>query len=132
MTLGVKALALWLAIALAAVLNGVLREAVLIPALGAAPGLALSGVLLCAIILLMTFAALPWLGARRRSQLIGIGLAWCALTLAFEFLVARLQGRSWTAMLEAYSFREGNLWPLVLLVTLAAPILAARWRGWAP
>jgi hypothetical protein len=124
-----KALALWLAIAASAVVNGALREAVLIPLLGRTPGLVLSGLLLCAIILGIAFVALPWLGARRRAQLIGIGAAWLVLTLVFEFSIGRLQGKSWPVLLEVYTFKDGNIWPLVLLVTLAAPVLAARWRN---
>jgi hypothetical protein len=129
--LAAKALALWLAIAALAVVNGALREAVLIPLLGRSLGLVLSGVLLCALILWVTVLALPWLGARR-SQLIGIGAAWLVLTLVFEFSLGRLQGKSWLMLLEAYTFKDGNVWPLVLLVTLAAPVLAVRWRSRSP
>lgn len=32
------------------------------------------------------------------------------------------------AILAAYTFRDGNLWPLVLLVNLLAPVLALRAR----
>jgi hypothetical protein len=130
--LAAKALALWLAIAALAVVNGALREAVLIPLLGRTPGLVLSGVLLCALILWITVLALPWLGVRRRWQLIGIGAAWFVLTLVFEFSLGRLQGKSWLMLLEAYTFKDGNVWPLVLLVTLAAPVLAVRWRSRSP
>jgi hypothetical protein len=127
-----KALAFWLAIAAVAVVNGALREAVLIPLLGRTPALLLSGLLLCVLILWITVVALPWLGARRRQQLIGIGAAWFVLTLVFEFSLGRLQGKSWLMLLEAYTFKDGNVWPLVLLVTLAAPVLAVRWRSRSP
>jgi hypothetical protein len=127
--LAAKAIALWLAIAALAVVNGALREALLIPLLGRTPGLVLSGVLLCALILWITVVTLPWLDARRRLQLIGIGAAWLVLTLVFEFSLGRLQGKSWATLLEAYTFKDGNVWPLVLLATLAAPVLAGRWRS---
>jgi hypothetical protein len=32
-------------------------------------------------------------------------------------------------MLEAYTFKEGNVWPIVMLLTAAAPYIAARFRG---
>jgi hypothetical protein len=130
--LAAKALTLWLAIAGLAVVNGWLREAVLIPLLGRTPGLVLSGLLLCALILWITLLALAWLRARRRSQLIGIGATWLMHTLVFEFSLGRLQGKSWPALFEAYTFKDGNLWLLVLLVTLVAPVLAARWRSRGP
>ena len=127
-----KAFAIWLALLASAVANGALREAVLIPWLGKTPGLVLSGALLSALILGITFIALPWIGAHRLSQLIGIGLGWLVLTLAFELSFGRFQGKSWESIFEAYSFKDGNIWPVVLLVTAVAPYVAARFRGWAP
>ncbi|QIL69112.1 hypothetical protein G7048_01105 [Diaphorobacter sp. HDW4B] len=131
MALIAKALAVWLVILVCAVANGALREGALIPHLGRAPGLILSGVLLSALILSLTFLALPWLRAPRPAQLIGLGVFWLALTLVFEFSFGRFQGKSWATILEAYTFKDGNIWPVVLLVTAAAPYVAARFRGWA-
>ncbi|WP_211231670.1 hypothetical protein [Ottowia thiooxydans] len=129
MTSIAKALAIWLVILICAVANGALREGVLIPHLGKAPGLILSGVLLSALILVITYLALPWLVAPRPAQLIGLGVFWLALTLVFELSLGRFQSKSWTTILEAYTFKDGNIWPVVLLVTTAAPYIAARLRG---
>lgn len=126
-----KALALWLAILALAVANGMLREAVLLPVLDKYQALILSGILLSALILVVAYFSLPWLGRLPATGYIAIGLGWLCLTLAFEFAFGRLiQGRPWPALLEAYTFRGGNLWPLVLLVTASAPYVAARIRGW--
>ncbi|MDT8443406.1 MAG: hypothetical protein RQ722_03855 [Desulfuromonadales bacterium] len=58
------------------------------------------------------------------------GTIWLCLTLSFEFGFGFfIQERSWAAMLEAYTFKDGNIWPLVLVVTFFAPLLAARIRG---
>lgn len=127
--LTVKALALWLAILICAVANGALREAILIPHLGKTIGLLLSGLLLSALILAITYFALHWLGATRLSQRIGVGLGWWALTLVFEISLGRFQGKTWPALLEAYTFKDGNIWPVVLLITAAAPYIAGRLRG---
>ncbi|MCE7903737.1 MAG: hypothetical protein DYH20_14135 [Gammaproteobacteria bacterium PRO9] len=125
-----KAVFVWLFILLLAIANGALREAILVPTLGDPAGLALSGILLSALIIAATYAALPWLNAYRRPQLLGIGVGWLALTVVFEFCLGLWQGKSWSAILDAYTFEAGNLWPLVLLVTTAAPWLAARLRNW--
>ncbi len=127
--LTVKAFAIWLVILCSAIANGAFREGVLIPRLGRTPGLVLSGLLLCALILTITFLSISWLGVDRRSQVIGIGVAWLALTLVFEVGFGLYQGKSWSTILEAYSFKDGNVWPVVLLVTAAAPYVAARLRG---
>jgi hypothetical protein len=124
-----KALAVWFGILVAAIANGAFREGVLIPQLGKTPGLILSGVLLSTLIVLVTWLALPWLGATAPPQLIRIGIAWLLLTLVFEFSFGRLRGKSWDDILAAYSFADGNLWPIVLLVTAAAPYIAGRLRG---
>ena len=130
MVLIAKAIAVWLAILVFAIANGFLREAVLVPRIGRAAGHVLSGVLLSAVILSVALVALPWLDTRQRSSLFAIGFGWLVLTIAFEFSFGRLQGLSWSSILEAYTFKDGNIWPLVLLVTAFAPYLAAQFRGW--
>ena len=125
---GGKALAVWVGILILAVLNGALRENVLTPHLGPTAGFVLSGLLLSALIVIVTCLLLPWLGVRHPAELIGIGLGWVALTLVFEFSFGLWQGKSWQVMFEAYTFQDGNIWPIVLLVTALAPYLAARFR----
>ncbi|MFP4315714.1 MAG: hypothetical protein ACOC24_04915 [Desulfovibrionales bacterium] len=125
-----KALVIWTGILVLAVLNGALRDAVLIPKIGTTAGLVLSGLLLSALIFVVTYVSLPWFGVRRPAELMGIGLGWFTLTIVFEFSFGLWQGKSWQVMLEAYMFKGGNIWPAVLLVTALAPYLAARLRGW--
>ena len=128
--IALKALAIWTGILVLAVINGALREAILVSELGMAAGLIVSGVLLSALILVVAYLSLPWVGARRTIELLGIGIGWLALTLVFEFSFGLWQGKSWQVMLEAYTFKGGNIWPAVLIVTAIAPYLAARLRGW--
>ena len=127
--LSLKAFAIWMGILVLAVLNGALREGVLIPKLGSTPGLVLSGVLLSVLILLVAYLALPWLDTRRTAGLMGVGVGWLALTLVFEFAFGLWQGKSWQVLLDAYAFRGGNIWPVVLVVIAFAPYLAAKLRG---
>ena len=125
-----KAIAVWLAILVCAVANGGLREAVLVPAFGKTIASLVSGVLLSAIVIAIAVVAVPWLGARTTSECVYVGFLWLGLTLAFEFGFGRLvQHRPWQQLFQAYTFREGNLWPVVLVVTLIAPLLAVRIRG---
>jgi len=126
--IALKALAIWLAILLLAILNGLLREAVLVPMLGPSAGLVLSGLLLSALIVAVAYLALPWLDVRGAAPLLAVGLGWLALTLVFEFSFGLWQRKPWPVLLEAYTFQGGNLWPLVLLVTALAPSIAARLR----
>lgn len=130
--LAIKAFAIWLSILVLAIANGMLREAILIPILGKPPGLILSGALLSGAILAVAYFALPWLGRASVARYIAIGFGWLCLTLAFEFAFGLLiQGKPWSQILEAYTFKDGNIWPLVLLITAIAPYVAAKIRGWA-
>jgi len=124
-----KALALWFAILILAILNGAFREAVLIPALGGLAGLVASGLLLCTCVFLVAFVAVPWFAPLGSPQYLLIGLFWLLLTLLFEFGFGRyVQHKTWAELFEAYTFAGGNLWPVVLLVTCLSPWLAARLR----
>lgn len=125
-----KALAIWFAILILAVLNGALREAVLTPTFGTAVGLISSGLILSTAILAVAWWFLPWLGVRQPAGLVATGLGWLALTLVFEFSFGFWQGKSWQTLFEAYSFRGGNIWPVVLLTIALAPCIAAKLRGW--
>jgi hypothetical protein len=122
--------AVWLAILVLAIANGALREAVLLPAWGRPAGLVTSGVLLALLILAMALACVRWIGACSPARAWRLGVAWLLMTLAFESgFGALVQGKPLHELLAAYTFRDGNLWPLVLLVTLLAPVLARRLRS---
>lgn len=116
---------MWAAILVLANLNGLLREFALAPLLGAVGARATSGILLCAIILLVAWLAAPWLGRATPSQWWATGALWLGLTLAFEFGIGYATHQDLSRLLAAYTFEGGNLWPLVLLTALVAPRLAA-------
>ena len=121
-----KAAVVWLFILMLAILNGILREKALVPVFGERSGLIASGVILALGILVVAFFAAPWYDPMQSLQWLAIGLLWLLLTLAFEFGFGRLvQHKAWDDLLNAYTFQGGNLWPLVLVVTLFAPWVAA-------
>jgi hypothetical protein len=125
-----KAIAVWGVILVCAIANGALREAVLVPRFGPAASLVLSGLLLCTCIVVLAFGLVPRLGPTTVRARAGIGVLWLALTLAFEFGFGRfVQQRSWESLFDAYTFKDGNLWPLVLLATLLSPVLAPARKG---
>lgn len=60
---------------------------------------------------------------------ITIGLAWAALTVAFEFLFFHfVSGHSWSELLANYNVLEGRVWVAVLLWVAAAPYIFFRFR----
>ena len=125
----IKAFVLWLVILVLAIINGGLREVLLITMFGLSLALALSGILLSVLILAITCLTLPWLGRLSARDYAAIGSGWFCLTLVFEFGFCYLiQGKSWPQLVEAYTFKDGNLWPIVLLVVASAPCVAAKIR----
>jgi hypothetical protein len=127
--LTLKSIAVWLLILVCAVVNGGLREALLVPSLGKPVALVASGVLLSIVIVAVSVLLVPRFGRLSTSHCLSIGLLWLCLTLVFEFGLGRLvQHQSWQQLLDAYTFKDGNIWPLVLLVIFTAPLLAIRVR----
>jgi hypothetical protein len=121
--LGAAVLA-WLVLLVAMLANGFFRVLVVEPRLGevlARPVATATGV---AIVVVVAGAFV-----RRRAhagpvELLGVGVVWLLLTLAFEFLFGHyVAGASWEELLADYDVREGRLWPLVLLAVLLAPWL---------
>ena len=124
-----QAAAAWIAILVLAILNGALREKVLVPRWGVRGAYMASGMLLSACIVLVAYATAPWFGATQVRHWWGLGGAWLLWTLLFEFGFGRLKRKPWRDLVAPYTFRDGNLWPLVLVVTLTAPWVAAKMRG---
>lgn len=129
-TVTLKAVVLWFAILALAILNGKLREKVLIPFFGSFAGLIASGAILSICIFLVAFTAAPMYGLLSSREWLLVGAYWLLLTLVFEFGFGRFaQHKTWAELFEAYTFRGGNIWPLVLVVTCISPWLAAKSRG---
>ena len=122
-----RAIVIWLLQLVFAVVNGVVREAVLLPYLGPATGHVVSTLLLCAAILIITWLAIGWIAPAATASAFRIGLLWVALTLAFEFGAGHyLFGHPWERLLADYDLTAGRVWPLVLVTTLLAPAVARR------
>jgi hypothetical protein len=118
-----KSLLIWLTIIPCAILNGGLREKVLVPLIGMKRALPLSGILLCVLIFVVTWFLLPLLGSQTKKTYILIGLCWLVVTVLFECLMGLLNGTSRETMLQAYNITTGNLWLIVVLFTGIIPYL---------
>lgn len=125
-----RALIVWVVLLVCAVANGAFREGVLAPRLGAGPAHVASTLLLSAVVIVLAIITIRWIGPRSAGDALVIGLLWVALVLAFEFLAGHyVFGHSWDALLADYDVFRGRIWPLVLLATFLAPLLAYRLRS---
>jgi hypothetical protein len=128
-----RACVAWLPLVPLAILNGLLREALLEPWLGSRVALPLSGVLLALLVIAYALLVTPWLLRQAPRACRSAGVAWLLLTLAFEFPFGHyVLDRPWSGMLEILDVTRGNLMPLVLVATAVAPCLARRWRRPGP
>lgn len=124
-----NALLVWLLFMVGAILNGTLRVKMIIPITGEGLGHIISTVLLCAIILTITWHTINWIAPDSRQEAIGIGVFWLVLTLAFEFGMGHfISHLSWSEMLADYNVLKGRIWILVPLTTFFAPWWAAQMR----
>lgn len=117
----------WFPMILIAVANGALRQAWLLPRLGARRAGQVSTLLLIAL-----FAGYIWIVVHMwpigsAGQALAIGLAWLVLTVGFEFALGRWGSRlSWEEMLAEYNLAQGRLWALVPLWVSVAPLVYYR------
>ena len=128
-----RALAIWIVLLVGAIANGAFREAVLTPRLGAGAAHVFSTLMLSAIVILLAVASVAWIGPRSLGDAILVGLLWLVLVLAFEFLAGHyLFGNPWEQLLADYNVFEGRIWPLVLVATFFAPLIAYAGHGARP
>ena len=123
-----RALVVWFGFVLLAVMNGALRESVLVPRFGVTLAGQLSAVLLAGGIMAVTYLTISWIAPKTDRDAWLVGVAWLVLVLLFEFGLGRAQGTSWSAMFQEYQFWKGKLWVLVLAATVTAPYVMGRWR----
>lgn len=92
----------WVLILLFAIGNGALREALLMPALGAVAGMVTSGLLLIAAMWLVSYLLLRLRPARLPVHGLWLGVGWLVATLAFEFCFGMVvQGKALAELLAA-------------------------------
>ena len=86
----------------------------------------ISAFLLSAIVAGVAWGAIAWLHPHSANEALLIGDQWVLLTVAFEFLAGYyLFGASWEALLAQYDVSRGEMWELVLVTMLVAPVAAA-------
>ena len=128
-----RAGAVWFGIMLLAILNGAVRDVLLVPRLGDVVARAVSCVTLASAILLVTWLTLRWIDPLSIGDAWAIGVMWLAMTLAFEFLAGHYLFRTpWPTLLADYNLLAGRLWILVLVATVTAPAIAYAAVGHNP
>ena len=125
-----KAFLVWMLIAAAEVLHGILRVRFLNRRVGDHRARQIGVFTGSAIILVIAWLLMPWIGASTVRQSFGIGFMWLVLMLAFEVGFGRLVFRaSWQRIASDFDFRKGGLLSIGMAALFFAPLLAAKLRG---
>jgi hypothetical protein len=118
-------LAVWPLLPAAAVANGAVREAVLVPALGRGAAEVLSVATALALFYAIAYAFLRRVRAPfTAADLWALGACWAALAIVFEIVFfGVLMGVPMAELIAAYNIFAGELWPVVVVGVLVAPPL---------
>lgn len=143
-----RSLLVWLLIMVCETMLGTARTLVLVPRLGDLPARRVGFFVALLTIYGVTWLCVRWIsGARgsgssptpRARSLALVGIAWAALTLAFEVGIGRMMAASqspdggwprvWSRLREDYDLTHGGLMGLGLLLMAFAPWTTAYARG---
>lgn len=125
-----RGLLVWGLIILAEIAHGILRARFLLPRVGDWKSRQIGVFTGSLMIFLISLVLVPWLQTQSPLQLLGLGVIWSLLTLAFELLFGHFVARcSWQRILEDYNLPKGGLMPLGLLAMGLSPWLAGMIRG---
>ena len=92
--------------------------------------LPLSGILLTALVFLITLMFISVIGYSESKVYILVGFLWVALTLSFEFLFGHyVVGKSWQEIIKIFNMLRGDLFIVVLFISAISPWTAAKLRG---
>jgi hypothetical protein len=107
-----------------ALINGYVRNATYEKSLGNRFAHYVSVAVVITAVCFISYVVLQWFSPPPgRSEAIGIGMFWVALSLLFEFGFGHyLAGMSWKKLLEDYDLSRGRVLVLVLLAQLFAPL----------
>ncbi|MBN2307472.1 MAG: hypothetical protein JXR94_00785 [Candidatus Hydrogenedentes bacterium] len=126
-----RALGVWVFLAVLAIANGIVRTTCIEPRVGEYGGHVIGSAVFVVVIFAVTFVFVGRLPAPSRKRLLGIGLFWLALTVAFEFLFGRgVAKEPWSVLLADYNIFRGRLWLVVLAATCLAPAICGRLVEW--
>jgi hypothetical protein len=124
-----RALIVWLLLMVAEIIHGTLRTLLLAPSFGDYRARQISVFTGSAIIFVIVFFLIGWIGFKRAGTLFAVGIMWLFLALVFEISLGRFVfDYSWERIGADFNILKGGLLPLGLLILALSPLIAARVR----
>lgn len=129
MSLALRAFAVWMLIAAAEVVHGMLRMQYLRPLVGDLRARQLSIITGSLIILAIAYMTRRFVRAQGSGQLLAVGLFWAMLMVSFDLGFGRyVIGYSWSRLLLDFDPTRGGFMLVGLAVMVLAPWLTAGRR----
>jgi len=125
-----RALLIWIGIAFAETLHGILRVKLLNRRLGDRRARQMAVFTGTAIILIIGWFTVPWIAPSNQSECILVGSVWLTLMLSFDVGFGRLYFHfSWQRIASDFDISKGGLLGFGMLVLFFTPLFIARVRG---
>ena len=125
-----KALLIWIVIAFAETLHGIFRVNFLNPRFGDRGARRVGVFTGSAIIMIIGWFAVPWIGPSSNRESIIIGLLWLTLMLTFDITFGRLVFHFfWKRIFADFDVTKGNLLTLGMILLFLTPLIIATLRG---
>jgi hypothetical protein len=126
----IKALLAWMVIAAAETVHGILRVKLLNPRFGDRRARRFSVFSGTAIILLIGWFAVPWIGPSTPEECLLVGSLWLGLMVVFDVGIGRLYFRlSWSRIAADFDVRQGGLLGFGMAALFFTPLAVVKLRG---
>lgn len=121
------AVAVWGGLAVLAILDAVIREGLISPAVGDYWGHVTSTITFLSGLSVVSYFYFGRYIDHSVGELIAIGVMWPTMTILFEFGFGHyVMGNSWEALTADYDLLAGRVWSLVPLSMAVVPLLFGR------
>lgn len=125
-----RALLVWMVIAMAEVIHGILRIRLLNRRVGDHRARQIAVGTGSLLILAITWLTLPWVAPTTTNDVFAIGTLWLVTMLAFEISLGRFVFHvTWAKIGADFDLRRGGLLGFGMLVLFLAPLLMGRLHG---
>ena len=124
-----RAVIVWMMIAMAETIHGILRVRLLNRRVGDHRARQIGVGTASAIILFIAWLTVPWIAPASRGDALAVGSFWLVAMLVFEITLGRLVFHaSWDRIGADFDLRRGGLLGFGMLVLFFAPLLLARYH----
>jgi hypothetical protein len=125
-----RAIIVWLLIAAAEVIHGILRVRLLNRRVGDHRARQIAVGTGSGLILFIAWFTVPWICPDSAPAALAVGGLWLGLMLAFEILFGRLVFRvAWDRIAADFDLRRGGLLGFGMLILLLAPLMVGNLRN---